>query len=135
MTIRDRLAALAAALPSDGSVVLTAATLREWLDEEQASPGRTGPVAVDLTVSDVASMLGRKESTIRGWLGQKRIPEAYRFNGVEWRIPPTALERFLEEQRTSAAAGQRSTRARALGSGRTADLGAWRKVRKAGGFR
>jgi hypothetical protein len=74
-------------------------------------------VDVDLTVADVATMLGRAPSTVRTWCGAGRFPGAYRLQGREWRIPRPALRALREEP----------TKPRARGDG-TVALDSWRKV-------
>lgn len=74
----------------------------------------------DLSVQEVAEQVGRKPSTIRTWLGAGKIPEAYRREGRDWRVPPAALRKFLDGQRVSRR-HEVSTR-----PSRPQPLGAWR---------
>lgn len=138
MSALERLRAMCdTALP--GTMVPIEA-LRMLLDAEGAETLPSPPaVPVDLTAEEVARLLHRKPSTIRGWLGEGKIPSAYLFQNREWRIPREALERFLVEQRkgtdhasaVTATTVRRSTPRRQ----KAVDLGAWRKVRAAGGGR
>ncbi len=102
-------------IPNGGSVTLPVAWLRERLE------GANEDVVVDLTVEQVANKLGRSPSTVRNWLAAGEIPGAYRLKGREWRIPPAALERFLDKQRTAPQATVMTVGARALA------LDEWRK--------
>ena len=54
--------------------------------------------AGDLTLAEMAAEVGRAVSTVRSWCNSKRIAGAYRLNGRDWRIPRTALRRFLDDQ-------------------------------------
>jgi hypothetical protein len=60
----------------------------------------TATHGVDLTVSDVAGMFGRKPGTVRGWCEAGLFEHAYRNRGREWRIPRAALRVFQDRQRT-----------------------------------
>lgn len=103
----------------------------DWvLAELERAGGTTGPsptveTAADLTVDQVAEKLGRAPSTVRNWLGEERLPGAYRLRGREWRIPAATLQAFLQAEATGERA---SPQARSPG----AQLSDWRKVRKAG---
>lgn len=78
----------------------------------------------DLTVSELASELDRSAATIRGWCGSGKIPGAYRLRGREWRIPPSAVRRFLEHE-----ASERNESA-GHDVAHPIDLGTWRKEAK-----
>jgi hypothetical protein len=100
--------------------------IREHLSElEPTAPADTDSLE-DLDVAGVAALTKRAPSTIRGWLGSGAIPEAYRLRGRDWRVPRSALRRFLdrqgkEEQPAPATRGSRSS------------LSAWRQhIREAG---
>jgi excisionase family DNA binding protein len=83
--------------------------------------GANEDVVVDLTVEQVAKKLNRSPSTVRNWLAAGDIPGAYRLKRREWRIPPSALEWFLDKQRTAPQATATTVGARALA------LDEWRK--------
>jgi hypothetical protein len=91
--------------------------------------GQPGVVSTLCTVAEVALQLHRSPSTVRGWCEAGRFAGAFKLNGRDWRIPPAAVERFLDAQRPtapSAADPARAARPR-TGRGRSIDLGAWRK--------
>lgn len=109
---------------------MTLDELRRWL--ASAPPGSLVPVeavrpllesdgadgagsAWDLSVQEVAELLGRAPSTIRGWIGEGLFPGAYRLRGREWRIPRRDLTRLRENDSPVRDAG-------------SADLGSWREV-------
>jgi excisionase family DNA binding protein len=48
-----------------------------------------------LTVGETAELLNVRETTVRAWLGRRRLA-AYKLNR-SWRIPPSEVERYLEE--------------------------------------
>ena len=56
------------------------------------------PVAVDLTVTDLAQRFGRHPSTIRQWLEAGRL-EGYKLFGREWRVPLAAVAALQDQQR------------------------------------
>lgn len=80
----------------------------------------------DLDVPAVAAVVKRAPSTVRGWLGGGLIPEAYRLQGRDWRVPRAALRRFLDRQTAEPTSKPAPRR-------RGADLGEWRKhIKEAG---
>lgn len=117
--------------PEGSALTVPVATLAELLAEVEAEAAGMmsdpGAVEVDLTVADVARAMNRSESAVRGWLGAGEIPEAYRMNNREWRVPREAFAAFIERKRGGREPGGSI-------SGRTqrrrgpVDLGAWRKV-------
>ena len=115
MRLARDLARAVEGIPDGGSVTLPVAWLRERLEGPEEN------VVVDLTVEQVAKMLEKSPSTVRNWLAGGEIPGAYRFKGREWRIPPSALERFLDKQRTAPQATATTVGARAPA------LDEWRK--------
>ncbi len=117
MRLARDLALAVEGIPDGGSVTLPVAWLRERLRLE----GPVENVVVDLTVEQAAKKLGRSPSTVRNWLAAGQIPGAYRFKGREWRTPPSALERFLDKQRTGPQATAATVGARAPA------LDEWRK--------
>lgn len=115
MRLARDLAMAVEGIPDGGSVTLPVAWLRERLE------GANEDVVVDLTVEQVAKKLNRSPSTVRNWLAAGDIPGAYRLKRREWRIPPSALEWFLDKQRTAPQATATTVGARALA------LDEWRK--------
>lgn len=97
--------------------------LRSQLEgDDSSAPHGTEEALGDLDVDSVAAIVKRAPSTVRGWLGAKAIPEAYRLQGRDWRVPRVALRRFLDRQKEQKAASP--TRAR------RPNLGEWRKYLK-----
>lgn len=86
MTGLTRLRAAIAPMPSGSLVPVD--WVRGLLDET--------PDDADPTVEDVAEVLGRAPSTIRGWCRAGRLTGAYRLRGREWRIPRAALRSLRE---------------------------------------
>ena len=109
MTVVDRLRALLAALPDDGSVTLTAATLAGWVAEDAGATE-----SHDLTTAEVAVAIGKSENTVRRLLLEGRM-EGYRPGGRDWRITPSALAEFRAAPTVTPTA---------------VNLGAWRNVRR-----
>ncbi len=112
-----RLRRLAEDLPDGATVSLPATFVRALADQLGAVP------VADLTVTEVAEQLGRKPSTIRGWIAAGQI-RTYRL-GREHRIPPQTLEEFLERRRSSSPSPKQS---HATGE-RRVRIDAWRRVR------
>jgi excisionase family DNA binding protein len=119
MDLHTHLAAIVAAMPNDGSVTLTVATLRGWMEEAPSESSSVDGIRIDLTVEQVAEKLNRSPSTIRGWLAADRLPGAYRLRGREWRIPLATLQAFLKREAGGADVEPR------LAAGKIR-LGAWR---------
>lgn len=116
MTIAERLWAMAAALPSDGSsITLTRSDLVTLLEGEKEA---SLPVR-DLTVEEVAQETGRAPSTVRGWLIRGEL-QGYKLNGRDWRVPRPALRAYLEGQATPESDDEPEG---------DVDLGAWRRLR------
>jgi excisionase family DNA binding protein len=104
-------------------------------------PAETGSSALerDLSVAEVARLLGRSTSAVRSWVEAARFVGAYKL-GRAWRVPESALSTFRDGQRsrTSPPVGPGATispranrghgpaRARL---GAEVDLSAWRNVR------
>lgn len=114
MSLGDRLRELAERLPQGGSLTLT----REGLLELAADEGQPQEPAApaDFTVAHLATHFHRSASTVRDWCEHGRFEGAYKLNGRDWRIPLTAVDAFLADQR---------------GEKRISPLGAWRAVRRA----
>lgn len=74
--------------------------LREALLDLLRSEGEAPPL-VDLSVLDVATLLKRKASTVRGWCASGIIPGAYRLHGREWRVPQVGLQTLFRSQSDS----------------------------------
>ncbi len=114
--VLERLRAALAAMPPGALVP------RDWLLEQltDGSAGVPAPVApaplalVDLTIRDLAQVFVKRPSTVRAWVERGDFPGAYKLQGKEWRVPPSALEAFQSLQRQ---------RARS-----TSRLSAWRSV-------
>jgi len=113
-SVADRLRELAGRLPPGGSIVLTREGLLD-LAAVVASPVETLAAPDEFTVGEVARRFHRSASTVRGWCEHGRFEGAYKLNGRDWRIPTTAVDAFLAEQR---------------GESRVRRLGAWRAVRR-----
>lgn len=114
MSLGDRLRELAERLPQGGSLTLT----REGLLELAANDDQAEHPAAraDQTVAELAARFHRSASTVRDWCEHGRFEGAYKLNGRDWRIPLTAVDAFLAEQR---------------GEKQISPLGAWRAVRRA----
>ncbi|MFN0178967.1 MAG: helix-turn-helix domain-containing protein [Gemmatimonadales bacterium] len=103
---------------------------RDWILEVTgpASPdarGERGVADPDLTVHDLAERFGRKPPTVRMWLEAGRFPNAYRFQGREWRVPVTDLDAFETQERERARAPQATGPAAPI-----VDLSVWRTVKR-----
>jgi len=110
---------LAERLPDGAALSLPKASLLELLSD----PLAVQPVAssADLDVEGLALVLHLRPSTVRGWLeASGKLDKRGRARVGAWRIPPAAVEAFRRTRQES----KRST---------GVDLGAWRRVRKAGG--
>jgi excisionase family DNA binding protein len=116
MTLEDRLRQMVTALPHEASVMLPVSVVRCWLDEEGNDP------LDDLTVAQVATKLGRSESTVRTWIRSEKL-ETY-WLGNEYRITRSALASFRDRRREQ----PRPPKPTNSPSTTSADLGAWRKV-------
>ncbi len=129
-SIEDTIRQMIAPMPTGSAVMLPVDWLRTVLDgaevsstaAAQASPA----LAMDYTIGQVATLIGRKPSTVRGWCGAGLLT-AYRLNNRDWRIPADALQEFQRTQREQ----QHSRRHHRQGRRRTnepVDLQAWRRV-------
>jgi excisionase family DNA binding protein len=90
-TLRDRLRRIVEALPNGAAVTLPRDELARWIDAGDPEP------LADLTVQEIAEIVGRRPSTVRGWCAAGEL-RAYRFRGREWRIPATALREFQDRE-------------------------------------
>ena len=80
--------------------------------------------AVDRTVHDLATLFGKRPSTVRAWIERGDFPGSYKLHGKEWRIPPSAFDAFQQAQRARCANPQAEAKA---------DLAAWRTARRSRG--
>jgi len=90
-------------MPQGSSVTLPVDWLRSQLGMSSVSmapqpvPGDDDSVK-DMSVDDVAELVGRKSSTVRGWCASGQL-QGYRQNNREWRVTPAALDEFRSRQR------------------------------------
>src|SRR2546425_8027727 len=122
----EQLRTAAAALPPGTLVTLPREALLDVLGgrggDGAAATGGDGspPVAVDLTVTDLAQRFRRHPSTIRQWLESWRL-EGYKLFGRGWGVPLAAVAAFQDQQRH----GRERRNSPALGAPSLAD---WRTV-------
>jgi excisionase family DNA binding protein len=121
MSLRDAVAALVAAAPTDATIPV------RWL-AEQLEADSAGVVvvvdsrlSVDLTVDELAARLNRGASTIRTWLANGDLPGAYRNHGREWRIPVAAVDAMQRAEAT------RHAKPAAPAAPAAAELSDWRQ--------
>lgn len=86
--LRDRIRALVDSAPAGTMIPVSGLAELLEIDPEPLS---------DLTVEDVAEIVSRAPSTVRGWCADGKL-RAYRFNGREWRITRDALREFHRGQ-------------------------------------
>lgn len=78
---------------------------RDWLLERlsensaAASSAEGSAPLVDLSVPDLATLFGKRPSTVRAWLERGDFPGAYKLQGKEWRVPPSGVHAFQNQQR------------------------------------
>lgn len=75
---------------------------RDWVLERLsgASPYLSGTSAlIDLTITDLARLFGKRPSTVRAWVERGDFAGAYKLHGKEWRIPVSAVEEFQNKRR------------------------------------
>lgn len=136
--LEDRLRRMVDGVPDQAQITLPASLLRQWIEETGAKSGgevrREDPDSRSLpdagvTVAEVAEHFGREPSTVRGWLGEGRFPNAWHL-GREWRIPRSDLAAFVEGHGAANGNGKPAPEKRKepelTGGG---DLAAWRKER------
>ena len=114
----DDLRTLYHSMPPGSAINLPREDIAELLDELTPPDDKALEVS-DLTLFDVAERVGRAPSTVRSWCSCGLLTGAYRLNGRDWRVPPAALDAFLEAQGTRQAAASK-------GSKDATDLSAWR---------
>ncbi|HUE95208.1 MAG TPA: helix-turn-helix domain-containing protein [Longimicrobiaceae bacterium] len=85
---------------------------------------------VDLTVEDVARLMGKAPSTVRTWLASGALV-GYKFRGAEWRIRRSDLRAFQDGEAEDRGCAPAPRLRRAEGdSSATVDLGGWREERR-----
>ena len=114
----EELQTLYESMPLGSTINLPRDDIAELLDE-LTPPDDEALEVSDLTLFAVAERVGRAPSTVRGWCSRGLLVGAYRLNGRDWRVPPAALDAFLEAQGTRRAAASK-------GSSGGTDLSAWR---------
>lgn len=120
--LEDTLRCIVDAMPHGSSVTLPVDWLRVELGMATVPIQPCQSDARDLSVDEVADIVKRRPSTVRGWCSSGQI-SAYRLNGREWRITRTALDTFLDGQR--APHDGEPTRTRRVAA---PNIGAWRSV-------
>jgi predicted DNA-binding transcriptional regulator AlpA len=116
VSLREALARL------PGDALVPVAWIRERLGAKPSEVARDRL----LTVAEVAAHCARATSTVRAWCASGELPDAFKLNGVAWRVPESAVRKFLADQRKSSRSA-----GRALGRVRPIDPGEWRKARDA----
>lgn len=87
-------------MPPGSSVTLPVEWLRAQLDATGgATPAPQDTFAADMSVEEVAKLMGRKPSTVRGWCRSGEL-QGYRLHGRDWRISHEALNEYQSRQRT-----------------------------------
>jgi hypothetical protein len=94
MDHRDAILALIQGKATTDPVTLPVAWLQSLLTDDATT------VAVDLSGTEVARLLGRSPVTIAGWCRAGLCPGAYRLRGREWRIPRSGLEALQALERS-----------------------------------
>jgi len=92
-----------------------------------AEPEAMKPIGRDLTLAEVGELYNRRPNTVRDWVKHKGL-RAYLDASGQYRVTPAALREWQEAQRRE----KERPKARATTEPEPVDLGAWRKVRKAG---
>lgn len=106
------------ALPDDATVTVKVGWLRSVLEASpvvEEGADRLAP----LTVAEVAEVMDRSTSTVRGWLASGEL-EGFRV-GREWRVRPEAIEDYY-------AKAEATHREDSEPDAEDADLGAWRRA-------
>jgi excisionase family DNA binding protein len=110
-------------MPEGATLTLSVEWLRDALQELEE--GAEGPEVL-LTLDEVAEAVGRAVSTVRTWCNSGQIEGAFRLNGRDWRVPESALRRYVESQGQDGDEDEIGVRAGEV------DLGRWRRHRRAG---
>lgn len=118
MATLSRLARILEQLPADATVPVG------WLREQIGVPPELeGDTHVaDMTVHQLATRLGRSDSTVRGWCVSGELEGAYKLKGREWRIPAAAARAFLSRQSKSIDSTRGGSRREV-----PVDLASWRR--------
>jgi excisionase family DNA binding protein len=119
MSLREKLETMLEGMPVGSSVSLPVDWLRAQLEAE---PADGDPPDELLTLEQVAQRVGRAEGTVRTWANSGDLEGAFKLNGRDWRVPASALERYIERQKEP---NRATTRVR-----KPSDVSAWRKQRK-----
>ncbi len=117
MSLVAQLRSMVENMPPGAGVSLPADWLRSQLEAEESPADDRGEMEPrgDLDVHAIAELAGRNPSTVRGWFYQGLFaPDAYKQNGVDWRLPRAAWDAAQERirkgtfypKRESAKAGQ-----------------------------
>ena len=117
MGLVDRLLAVIDGMPDGGSVSLPVTWLRDLLDAEGESSG----VGRLLTLEEAGELVGRSSSTIRTWANSGQLDGAFKLQNRSWRIPESAVQRFIERQQSV------EHEPPTVRNSRPVDLGDWRK--------
>lgn len=129
MCLLAQLQAMCDTMPPGSSVSISVDWLRMQLQNEVTGSTALAPQPqADLTVREVAAIVGRKEGAVRQWIrtGLKGIRlQGYWFTPKEYRVTRAALAEFLEAIRSGSAPTQPHR------SGRAANLSSWRQVQRA----
>jgi excisionase family DNA binding protein len=107
-------------MPAGAMITLPVDWLRVRLGiASDAPPRETAAEAIaDLSVEEVASLMKRKPSTVRGWCASGAL-EAYRLQGRDWRVTRASLRAFQDRQRPARTTPSKRRRD-------VVDLGGWR---------
>ena len=84
---------------------------RDWVLEQLSGISPTpseSPAPIDLTISDLGRLFGKRPSTVRAWVERGDFPGAYKLHGKEWRVPVSAVETFQSRQRRGTSAAKLS---------------------------
>ena len=97
--LEQRLRQLVQISDPDGTVTVRwlAGLVGEEIDGERDPVGDDEPLK-DLSVADVAEIVGRSESTVRGWLAAGEL-RGYKLNGRDWRVTREGLREYRDAQR------------------------------------
>lgn len=123
---------ICAPLPDGAAVLLPVAWLRAQVTGPAAPSSSPTELEIDLTVADVARLLGRSSAAVRAWIRAGQL-KAYQMQGREYRIRRTDLQVYLDQQRCTGhpisavkTSEPPATGGRRPGRPRSTDLGTWR---------
>ncbi|PYP55500.1 MAG: hypothetical protein DMD40_13315 [Gemmatimonadetes bacterium] len=77
---------------------------RDWLLEQLSDTlvqGAPSASFVDLTIQELATMFGKRPSTVRAWVERGDFPGAYKLHGKKWCVPAGSVQEFQVRQRSS----------------------------------